>query len=66
LLTGRGDAFLVEDTKDSLNEPSSKYQEIKFNTKVKTNLIGLLLEDKEVKEILQLQLEKLHKKDNVL
>ncbi|AZJ36919.1 hypothetical protein [Tenacibaculum singaporense] len=53
LLTGKGEMFL--NNIDKTNEPASKYNLLDIKSKVKDNLIHLLLEDKEVKEAIATQ-----------
>ncbi|CAM1352820.1 MULTISPECIES: hypothetical protein [Tenacibaculum] len=60
LLTGKGEMFLNGVAKAS--EPASKYNLLDIKSKVKDNLIHLLLEDKEVKEAIATQVSEVLKK----
>lgn len=60
LLTGKGEMFLNGVAKAS--EPASKYNLLDIKSKVKDNLIHLLLEDKEVKEAIANQVSEVLKK----
>lgn len=60
LLTGKGEMFL--NNIDKANEPASKYNLVDIKSKVKDNLIHLLLEDKEVKEVIATQVSEVLKK----
>lgn len=61
LLTGKGEMFLANELKNSLNEPNSKYQAIRLSSQIKSNLIDLILEDKEVREALSAQIDRILK-----
>ncbi|WP_417786111.1 hypothetical protein [Tenacibaculum sp.] len=60
LLTGKGEMFL--NNIDKASEPASKYNLLDIKSKVKDNLIHLLLEDKEVKEAIATQVSEVLKK----
>ncbi|NVK09891.1 MAG: hypothetical protein HWD89_12640 [Tenacibaculum sp.] len=60
LLTGKGEMFLNGVAKAS--EPASKYNLLDIKSKLKDNLIHLLLEDKEVKEAIATQVSEVLKK----
>lgn len=60
LLTGKGEMFL--NNIDKASEPASKYNLLDIKSKVKDNLIRLLLEDKEVKEAIATQVSEVLKK----
>lgn len=60
LLTGKEEMFL--NNIDKANEPASKYNLLDIKSKVKDNLIHLLLEDKEVKEAIATQVSEVLKK----
>ena len=60
LLTGKGEMFLNGVAKAS--EPASKYNLLDIKSKVKDNLIHLLLEDKVVKEAIANQVSEVLKK----
>ncbi|WP_442267552.1 hypothetical protein ACSIGC_07740 [Tenacibaculum sp. ZS6-P6] len=51
LLTGRGNMFVTDVINTEISEPKENY-EIKKTSKLKTELIQLLIEDDEVKNIL--------------
>ncbi|MGG8497605.1 hypothetical protein ACQY1Q_14440 [Tenacibaculum sp. TC6] len=61
LLTGKGEMFLANELKNSLKEPNSKYQAIRLSSQIKSNLIDLILEDKEVREALSAQIDRILK-----
>lgn len=60
LLTGKEEMFL--NNIDKANEPVSKYNLLDIKSKVKDNLIHLLLEDKEVKEAIATQVSEVLRK----
>ncbi|MDX8554561.1 hypothetical protein MK851_13135 [Tenacibaculum sp. 1B UA] len=62
LLTGKGKMLLTNNSVTNANEPASKYNLLDIKGKVKDNLIHLLLEDEEVKEVIATQVSEVLKK----
>lgn len=62
LLTGKEKMLLTNNSVTNANEPASKYNLLDIKSKVKDNLIYLLLEDKEVKEAIATQVSEVLKK----
>ena len=62
LLTGRGHMILKEETINTLKEPSETYRVEGLSSQLKNSLLQLLLEDNDVKRILENQVQKVLKK----
>ncbi|MGG6230203.1 hypothetical protein [Tenacibaculum sp. SDUM215027] len=62
LLTGKEEMLLTNNSVTKANEPAAKYNLQDIKSKVKDNLIHLLLEDKEVKEAIATQVSEVLKK----